>query len=875
MVIAVFETGERTINVCNQIWQYNYGQILRIQGLNLPPAVEVHFSLQDTGGTSITRIGITKDGVTEAPIPDSMLENEDVANDYSIYAFVYLTDETSGQTEYKITLKVKARPKPEIPGGQDEPTLAEIMKAVNEIASGKADGLEYENNILKLLSGDRELARVTIQGGSGTDAREIELRKYETAIQWRYAGEDTWKDLVQLSEITGGPGKDGITPHIGDNGNWHIGNEDTGKPSRGENATDEQVQQAVDNYMQGVDFDTKFNEKLDKNQGAEHAGKALVVGEDGNVVPGEAQGGTVDLDTTLTQPGKAADAKATGDKILQFAIKNTMQGESPLVVADSAEEKVLGLEVFGKTEQVQTTGAQLFTIKRQTNVGDTKLEQTGWTKDNVSEDAYSIQNNYQKVIFTVTDEATNSFTIESASQTSSNGCALEVPLKVDASTTYTISANQNFAEVQIKEFDEEISKTGSSFVKSKNVYTFTTKETTAWVILRFCAVVKTKVVVQNFQFQKGSTATHYEPYTGGKPSPSPAYPQEIVNAGRLNEDTGKYEVDVKVTGKNLIPFPYPLLGGIGAKGTKNGVTWEILKDRGIKLTGKATEEVYIDIFSSQELQDKEKFAYSKDLLSDARNGKIFYAPLVGQSINAIYYPQIERGTVATEYETYKEPQTILLTSDRPITKWDKLVEQDGEIGWLYQTSKYVVTGEETFSINVSETNDDYIYGDTTNAYILLQATALSKLYTYANKLMYKDSVWSDKTGAEGYCFNAGNKLHIRLLDTRLGVNNDSSVEEVRAAFKAFMKKEYESGNPFEFCYKTPNQEFVPLPQEEQEAICALTTYYPTTVIVTDGRLNPDVELSYVADTRNFILGQIKEIAKKQLATDALILERTV
>lgn len=326
MVIVAFKPGEKEISKYEELDQYDYGQILRIQGLKLPSAVEIHFALQKTGGTSKTRIGITEDGVTDVPIPDSMLENEDETKDYDIYAFVYITDETSGQTEYRITLKVKARPKPEIPGGGDEPTLAEIMKAVNEIASGKADGLEYENNILKLLSGDRELARVTIQGGSGTDAREIELRKSETAIQWRYAGEDTWKDLVQLSEITGGPGKDGITPHIGDNGNWYIGNEDTGKPSRGEkgepgkdgepgpqgkdgapgakgdpgkdgepgpqgepgeNATDEQVQQAVDNYMQGVDFDTKFAEKLDKNQGTEHAGKALVVGEDGNVTPSD------------------------------------------------------------------------------------------------------------------------------------------------------------------------------------------------------------------------------------------------------------------------------------------------------------------------------------------------------------------------------------------------------------------------------------------------------------------------------------------------------------------------------------------------------------------------------------------------------------
>ena len=31
----------------------------------------------------------------------------------------------------------------------------------------------------------------------------------------------------------GQPGENGITPHIGDNGNWFIGDEDTNKPSRG------------------------------------------------------------------------------------------------------------------------------------------------------------------------------------------------------------------------------------------------------------------------------------------------------------------------------------------------------------------------------------------------------------------------------------------------------------------------------------------------------------------------------------------------------------------------------------------------------------------------------------------------------------------
>mgnify|MGYP004479382029 CR=1 FL=1 len=115
--------------------QYDYGQILRIQGGNLPKAVEVHFSLDETGGESITRIGTTKDGVTEAPVPDSMLENNDCEQNYSFYAYVYVRDETSGNTEHKITIHVKARSKPEIPGDVEAPELfGEVMKNVNEAA---------------------------------------------------------------------------------------------------------------------------------------------------------------------------------------------------------------------------------------------------------------------------------------------------------------------------------------------------------------------------------------------------------------------------------------------------------------------------------------------------------------------------------------------------------------------------------------------------------------------------------------------------------------------------------------------------------------------------------------------------------------------
>ena len=37
---------------------------------------------------------------------------------------------------------------------------------------------------------------------------------------------------------TGSPGKDGKTPYVGSNGNWFVGDDDTGKPSRGEKGAD-------------------------------------------------------------------------------------------------------------------------------------------------------------------------------------------------------------------------------------------------------------------------------------------------------------------------------------------------------------------------------------------------------------------------------------------------------------------------------------------------------------------------------------------------------------------------------------------------------------------------------------------------------------
>lgn len=119
------------------IWQHDYGQILRITGVDLQKAVEVQFSLRNKGGDTLTRIGTTVDGVTEVKVPDSFLKNENCTQNYLIYAWIYVTDDTSGNTEYQIIMHVKSRPKPEEPTEEPlpEPNIFhETVEAVNASA---------------------------------------------------------------------------------------------------------------------------------------------------------------------------------------------------------------------------------------------------------------------------------------------------------------------------------------------------------------------------------------------------------------------------------------------------------------------------------------------------------------------------------------------------------------------------------------------------------------------------------------------------------------------------------------------------------------------------------------------------------------------
>ena len=110
--INIASFSEANTATVKGIWQYDFGQILRIEGLGLPDAVEVHFSLQKAGGEAKRRIGVTKDGVTDVRIPDFILEEESSVK-YEAYAFIYESDRIHGNTTKKIIMEIEARPKPE------------------------------------------------------------------------------------------------------------------------------------------------------------------------------------------------------------------------------------------------------------------------------------------------------------------------------------------------------------------------------------------------------------------------------------------------------------------------------------------------------------------------------------------------------------------------------------------------------------------------------------------------------------------------------------------------------------------------------------------------------------------------------------------
>lgn len=490
-----------------------------------------------------------------------------------------------------------------------------------------------------------------------------------------------------------------------------------------------------------------------------------------------------------------------------------LEGTGILVLPNSLDAPLERLELGGKTEQVTTTGKNLF------DIATCPLEHDGVS--------FKIPKSSGNVVLMGDFEENTQYTLSVQKITSEN--ANSAVLKFD----YTDGTRN---EIKIK----DLSKKSLTSDSAKNVKQFV-------LINPFGGVHE----VSGLQLEKGTTATPYEPYTGGKPSPSPEYPQEIVNAGKWNEETQKYEVDVKITGKNLLDTY--------EKAEKDSEFYSVNDDGSLSQL-KSDVRPYSDVpstlflksgvyyfslfntgvtFKCYNAEADEVFAEIKEpksiLVNLRKDANIKYKVFSNGGSSKNVRVMVSK-TKASEYEPYTE-QTLTLTSDRPITKWDRLVEKGGEIGWLYGTKKYVVTGKENFTYG----SENYYTSSRIDMFFEIRDATGNE--AIMRDLSFVPSIWH-LTDKEGFCIN-GKQLHIGLYNTRIVVSDDAAKEEKIKAYKEFMAKRYADGNPFEVYYKTTETEFIPLPQPEQNAIRALKTYYPTTVITTDGgELDPDIKVTY-------------------------------
>lgn len=214
------------------------------------------------------------------------------------------------------------------------------------------------------------------------------------------------------------------------------------------------------------------------------------------------------------------------------------------------------------------------------------------------------------------------------------------------------------------------------------------------------------------------------------------------------------------------------------------------------------------------------------------------------------------GKDVAQCQPYTE-QTLTLTSDRPITKWDRLVEQGGEIGWLYESNRMVLYGSSVPWVKSIKPENIYFATTINNAF---GGKGASFCKTYRN---IQDSAYEIKYANERCIYSdhptytSGDKFF------RAPNENVTTLEQW---------KELIDENPIEMLYHTKNSEFVPLPQSEQNAIRALKTYYPTTVITVDGgELDPDIKVTYTADTKLYIDNKFAQLQKSLVNTNTQLL----
>ena len=899
MITAVFTDNDDYARTYG-LWQWDYGQQLRIEGLHLPTAVEIHFALQETGGEAIPRVGTTKDGVTTVTIPDSMLEGNSTVwtadKAYNIYAWVYLSDKSSGETIKRITMQVKSRPKPEAfdaPG--DGEIFHEAIEAVNdaakraEEAGDKAVVAAEEAKAAATQTAEHLQATEGLAEQVETNADTVAQDKQAVAgmlSQTQQAASDAALSAqeAKLSETAAVQAQAGAEAA-----------EDTARQYAEETGADRQAvandKQTVTQMREAVAADRQAVEQTALQFGQTSQDALTAIGQAQSTAVGAVKAEGNKQTTAVQEAGtqavsEVAEAKTTavqavttegdtqtkrvedaaagiiadreqisqnktdiaglveGMTDLAPAIHSTASG-SVITANDAAEGRPFrGLRVFGRTEQVRTTGAQL--------LDESKVE----------------QNNFRAFKYINLSVGEGTFTLSS-----------NIPKSSTDSSAYIMLISGNVQEISSE------NTTATNGVYKGQSRTFPSINGYVTIAYRNDANANNIINFNNYWYMlnKGAEEKPYEPYTGGKPSPSPEYPQGIVSAGEggsitvevggKNLLTGRlyftnYSNDIPyVRNENEVTLPFaPSLESFGigyVVPCKPGVQYTFSVTNPNKNWRLAIAEYenfeqaksFLNKIGHQYVTEKSSIKYTavgNGVLVCAIAGKWTDGKTTTHECTESELLQLEYGDVATPYEPYRPHQTLNLQTPNglpgvPVSKDGNYTDSNGQ-QWICDEidlgrGKYVQRIEEhilkskniTSITNSRQINSEY-YG--------IEYNGCTKDFVgkFGNGVLCdKLAFVKPNSNINGHeiTYVPGNGIIVFGLKKSLVPSGD--LDEIR---------NYITSNNFAFLILIDSPIEKDLTPEEITEYKKTHTNYPTTVITNDAGAH--MEVAYVADTKNYI-----------------------
>lgn len=935
MITAIFNPDTTMTNAYG-LWQYDYGQVLRIQGLNLPSMVEIHFSLQETGGVAPMRVGVTKDGVTDVVIPDSMLENDGATSDYNIFAFIYLTDDTSGQTEYKIKLKVKSRPEPEVPGGGEDPDIfhdavqavqksadkaAESEKQAEGWAHGREDLPERAQDNAKYYAGQaaadakkteadhKEVERL-VESVSGIDEQVVKVENLtkqaqtsatnaalseqasktaETNAQAAQAGAETAEGNAELAEQGAKASEQAVEKakqlvtqmgqEVLDNKNHvdqiaqafdltaqqavadvnNAGQTQTERVQSAGNTAVESVKAAQTAATKAVETAKAEAVKAVQTEGTTQTGNVTAEGaKQVQAVQAAAQEIVADREQIAQNKADIADIREEMDN-LSSAIINSATGEA-IVVEDSSGSRFKGLSLYGKSTQVTTTGAQLYSTM------PTEGKLINGITFGVKDGGLSLKG-----------------TAEGAQR--NDGYFFKKGIELSPGTyTISFSGKGNLSEIEVGISGDDKNMLLSSFVLYNVPQKLTLSEAKTCYVVAQSRVGKSVDCTIYIMLNAGSSAIPYEPYTGGKPSPSVEYPQEIANAG----DKGNIGVDV--FGGNLFDIDAEPF-----EGRRNDYIFEnnaIYKDNiipykairyHIKTPPKTRLRVSADVISNttvvQVLNYEEDGTAVNVRVGKSDREKFFDTNEHEKLVVSIYnYEEgmLKAGNIMVGiageakniFEPYKPVQTLTIPTPNglPGIKTDSGGNYTDASGqqWVcdeidLQRGKYVqrIAKYSPVESTISQITDG---GVTSGKTIMVRYQSKSKnkkKFRCLSNFLSKEEpqIWTIDTECYNHAIDG-------YVDFRINKDRLSTVDIT--GIKDFCRK---IDAKFYYTLESPIEH--DLPPEVVEAYKKLHTNYPVTTVLNDAGAGMKVE--YVADTKHYIDKKFEELNAKVVNTQIALL----